>query len=86
MDVLILLFAVIIFGIALVVGVVLGSLVYSLMTKKFRWEGFASIDDLRTQLIGAVLMGFGGVTAMGSSDLDCQGDARTVATLSRFQD
>ena len=46
-------------------GVVLGSMAYALVTKKFRWEGFASLDDLRTQLVGAVLMGFGGVTAMG---------------------
>ncbi|MDP2001129.1 MAG: YeeE/YedE family protein [Rhodoferax sp.] len=53
------------FGVASVVGVVLGSMAYALATKKFRWEGFASMDDLRTQLVGAVLMGFGGVTAMG---------------------
>jgi uncharacterized membrane protein YedE/YeeE len=53
------------FGIATVIGVVLGSLVYALSTRSFRWEGFASLDDLRNQLIGAVLMGFGGVTAMG---------------------
>jgi uncharacterized protein len=53
------------FGIATVLGVVLGSLAYALATKKFRWEGFASFSDLRTQLIGAVLMGFGGVTATG---------------------
>jgi hypothetical protein len=31
----------------------------------FRWEGFASLADLRQQLVGAVLMGFGGVTALG---------------------
>ena len=53
------------FGIASAIGVVLGSLVYALGTRQFRWEGFASMDDLRNQLIGAVLMGFGGVTAMG---------------------
>ncbi len=53
------------FGIASVIGVVLGSFVYAVSTRQFRWEGFASLDDLRTQLIGAVLMGFGGVTAMG---------------------
>ena len=53
------------FGIATVIGVILGSFVYAISTKQFRWEGFASIDDLRTQLIGAVLMGFGGVTAIG---------------------
>lgn len=53
------------FGIASVLGVVLGSLVMALVSGTFRWEGFASMTDLRNQLIGAVLMGFGGVTAMG---------------------
>jgi len=53
------------FGIASTLGVVLGSLAYALSSKSFRWEGFASFTDLRNQLIGAVLMGFGGVTAMG---------------------
>jgi uncharacterized membrane protein YedE/YeeE len=53
------------FGIASAIGVVLGSFAYAISTRQFRWEGFASLDDLRTQLIGAVLMGFGGVTAMG---------------------
>jgi len=53
------------FGIATVLGVVLGSFVYAISTKQFRWEGFASVEDLRTQLIGGVLMGFGGVLAIG---------------------
>ena len=53
------------FGIASVLGVVAGSAAYALGSKTFRWEGFASMDDLRNQLIGAVLMGFGGVTALG---------------------
>ena len=53
------------FGIASVLGIVLGSFAYAVSTRQFRWEGFASIDDLRTHLIGAVLMGFGGVTAIG---------------------
>jgi hypothetical protein len=53
------------FGIASVLGVVAGSALYALATKRFRWEGFASLSDLREQLIGAVLMGFGGVTALG---------------------
>jgi hypothetical protein len=53
------------FGIATVIGVVLGSFAYAIASRQFRWEGFASLDDLRTQLIGAVLMGFGGVTAIG---------------------
>ena len=53
------------FGIASAIGVVLGSFVYAISTRQFRWEGFASMEDLRTQLVGAVLMGFGGVTAIG---------------------
>jgi uncharacterized membrane protein YedE/YeeE len=53
------------FGIASVVGVVLGSAVVALASRSFRWEGFASLADLRQQLVGAVLMGFGGVTALG---------------------
>ena len=53
------------FGIASVVGVVAGSAAHALATGTFRWEGFASLADLRNQLAGAVLMGFGGVTALG---------------------
>ena len=53
------------FGVASAIGVVLGSLAWALSAKSFRWEGFASLEDLRNQLIGAMLMGFGGVTAMG---------------------
>ena len=53
------------FGITTLVGVVLGSAIVSRLTGAFRWEGFASMADLRNQLGGAMLMGFGGVTAMG---------------------
>jgi len=53
------------FGIATAIGVVAGSFAYAVATRSFRWEGFASVSDLRNQLIGSVLMGFGGVTAMG---------------------
>lgn len=53
------------FGIASVIGVVLGSFVYAVATRRFQWEGFASLTDLRNQLVGALLMGFGGVTAVG---------------------
>ena len=53
------------FGIASVVGVIAGSAAYALPAGKFRWEGFANFSDLRSQLLGAVLMGFGGVTAVG---------------------
>ena len=53
------------FGVATALGVVVGAAAVSLATGRFRWEGFASLQDLRDQLLGAVLMGFGGVTAMG---------------------
>lgn len=53
------------FGIATALGVALGALAYALYTRTFRLEGFASIADLRNQIVGATLMGFGGVTAMG---------------------
>jgi uncharacterized membrane protein YedE/YeeE len=52
-------------GVAAVAGVILGSTVSALQTKTFRWEGFASPRDLAQHLIGSVLMGVGGVTAMG---------------------
>ncbi len=53
------------FGVATILGVTLGSLIYALGARKFRWEGFASVEDLGNQIVGGLLMGFGGVTAMG---------------------
>ena len=53
------------FGIASTVGMILGSFIYSLVFRRFRWEGFADAKDTRNHIIGAVLMGGGGVTAMG---------------------
>ena len=37
----------------------------ALATRRFRWEGFASTEDLVNHIVGGVLMGFGGVTALG---------------------
>lgn len=53
------------FGIASVFGIVLGSFAYSLIARSFRWEYFNSPQDMLMHIIGAALMGFGGVTAMG---------------------
>ena len=53
------------FGIASVLGVIVGSWAMSLVTKTFHWEGFASTEDLANHLAGAALMGFGGVLALG---------------------
>ena len=53
------------FGIAGVLGMAAGSAAMALATRRFRWEGFASIEDLVNHIVGGVLMGFGGVTALG---------------------
>lgn len=53
------------FGILAFFGVVAGSLVWSLISRSFRIEWFASTGDFVMHVIGAVLMGFGGVLAMG---------------------
>lgn len=53
------------FAIATVFGVGIGSFVYALATKSFRWEHFSSSQDMFYHIIGGTLMGFGGVTAMG---------------------
>ncbi|MEW6413837.1 MAG: YeeE/YedE family protein [Pseudomonadota bacterium] len=53
------------FGIMALAGVILGSLLWSLVSRSFRIEWFASGRDFVNHLIGATLMGFGGVLAMG---------------------
>lgn len=52
-------------GIVSVFGVLLGSAAVALATRSFRWEGFGNVEDLGNHLLGAMLMGVGGVTAMG---------------------
>lgn len=52
-------------GVVSVVGVVAGSALCALLTRTFRWEGFGGVGDVGNHLAGAVLMGIGGVTAMG---------------------
>jgi uncharacterized membrane protein YedE/YeeE len=52
-------------GIVSTVGVVVGSAAVALVSGNFRWEGFGGREDTANHLIGAVLMGVGGVTAMG---------------------
>lgn len=53
------------FGMAGFAGVVVGSLLYSLFTRKFRIERFASAKDAGAHAFGGALMGIGGVLAMG---------------------
>ncbi len=53
------------FGVASVFGVVMGSFIYSVLNRSFRWEYFNSPQDMFRHIVGAVLMGFGGITAAG---------------------
>jgi uncharacterized protein len=52
-------------GIVCTLGVIVGSWVVALASRSFRWEGFGGVEDTANHLIGALLMGVGGVTAMG---------------------
>jgi hypothetical protein len=52
-------------GIVSVIGVVVGAFGVSLAERSFRWEGFGGVEDLANHLVGAVLMGMGGVVALG---------------------
>mgnify|MGYP000367303499 CR=1 FL=1 len=53
------------FGMVLVPGVVLGAAWAAWRQGSFRWEGFSQTADLARHLVGAALMGIGGVSAMG---------------------
>ena len=53
------------FGIAGVLGMLVGSAAMAIAQRTFRWEGFGSVEDVANHVAGAVLMGFGGVTALG---------------------
>jgi uncharacterized membrane protein YedE/YeeE len=52
-------------GIVSTFGVVVGSALVALSGRSFRWEGFAGAEDTANHLVGATLMGVGGVTALG---------------------
>ncbi len=53
------------FGLISVFGVILGSLLWSLVSRSFRIEWFVDFKDFLNHTIGAILMGFGGVLALG---------------------
>lgn len=52
-------------GIMLLAGVMVGSFLYSLAARKFRLEWFVAWDDFFRHVIGGLLMGVGGVLALG---------------------
>ncbi len=53
------------FGVVTLAGVILGSFLYALFSRSFRIEWFVDFKDFANHMIGAVLMGIGGVLAMG---------------------
>ena len=53
------------FGIAVVFGILCGSLFYALASGGFRIETFSDRADMINHLVAGVLMGFGGVLALG---------------------
>ena len=53
------------YGIASAAGVIAGSAAYALATRSFRWEGFRDAEDTANHIVGGLLMGFGGITALG---------------------
>jgi hypothetical protein len=52
-------------GVTIALGVVVGSGLAALLAGTFRWEGFRGVEDTANHLVGASLMGVGGVTAVG---------------------
>lgn len=55
------------FAVGSVGGVVAGSVIGSLWLRQFRWEACEDPRELKRQLLGAVLMGFGATLALGCS-------------------
>jgi uncharacterized membrane protein YedE/YeeE len=53
------------FGVAAVGGVLAGSFAYAIASGNFRIESFRDARDTANHILGGVLMGFGGVTALG---------------------
>jgi uncharacterized membrane protein YedE/YeeE len=58
-------FSLINFGVTALAGVIVGSLVYSLISRSFRIEWFVNAADFANHAVGAMLMGIGGVLSMG---------------------
>lgn len=53
------------FGVMSVPGVIAGAFINAWRTKQFRWEAYDDHHEMRRHLLGAALMGFGGVLAGG---------------------
>ena len=72
------------FGIAVVFGVLAGSLAYAVASGNFRIETFSSRSDMLNHLYAGVLMGFGGVLSLGCTIGQGVGGFSTLALGSVF--
>ncbi len=55
------------FGVMVVLGTLAGSFIGAKLRGEFKLESFAGPRDLAAHIVGALFMGFGGVTALGCS-------------------
>ena len=55
------------FNVALIGGVMLGAFISSMIRQEFQWQTFESAADHVRYFLGAVLMGVGGILALGCS-------------------
>ncbi len=53
------------FPIGAVVGFIVGAYVAAITDGTFRWQIPANVSELKRRLVGAFMMGFGGITALG---------------------
>lgn len=53
------------FGLILVIGVVAGAWIRALWSRELHWQGFSTTAQLQRSLVGGLLMGIGGVLALG---------------------
>ena len=53
------------FGIGATAGIIAGSVAYAIVSKTFRLEGLSGAEDTANHVVGGLLMGFGGVLALG---------------------
>lgn len=67
------------FGVVALLGVIAGSFLWALLSRGFRWEWFSSWRDFGNHFIGAILMGVGGVLAMGCTIGQAVTGASTLA-------
>ncbi|MBS9405678.1 YeeE/YedE family protein [Halomonas sp. TRM85114] len=55
------------FGVTVVAGVLVGALIMALVRRDFAWQGFTGPGQMGRSILGGILMGVGGVMALGCS-------------------